>query len=117
MPTPKTYIVEHLDPELGQWSTLEYRAIAEESHAAGASFCLSSVPESLILPKELLNIPGLAVETRGVEELYAGKKGCVCLLDPAAKEELSPADTEIFDVFLYGGILGENTVCWLCMEY
>jgi ribosome biogenesis SPOUT family RNA methylase Rps3 len=30
----------------------------------------------------------------------------VCLLDPAAKEELSPKDAEKFDVFLFGGILG-----------
>lgn len=32
----KTYIVEHLDDELGPWSKLEYMTIAKESHENGA---------------------------------------------------------------------------------
>ena len=31
-PTGKTYIVEHLDEELGSWSELEYIAIGKETH-------------------------------------------------------------------------------------
>lgn len=104
----KTYVVEHLDPELEQWSALEYKAIAQESHDAGAQFFLSSVPESLQLPKTLKDAQGLRVEHQSVETLYADKKGTVCLLDPAAKTELSPEDGERFDVFLFGGILGRN---------
>lgn len=34
--TGKTYIVEHLDDELGPWSKLEYMTIARESHDNGA---------------------------------------------------------------------------------
>lgn len=34
--TGKTYIVEHLDDELGPWSKLEYMTIAKESHENGA---------------------------------------------------------------------------------
>ena len=30
----------------------------------------------------------------------------VCLLDPKAELELSPSDGEVFDWFLFGGILG-----------
>lgn len=41
-----------------------------------------------------------------MEEIYGEEKGRVCLLDPAAKEELRPSDGEVFDVFLFGGILG-----------
>jgi len=104
----KTYIVEHLDPELGPWSTLEYAAIAKESTAAGATFCLSSVPKSLEMPVELRNARGLVVENRGVEEMYGQDKGRVCLLDPSAKVDLSPADGNRFDVFLFGGILGDD---------
>ena len=103
--TRKTYIVEHLDPELGSWSTLEYLTIAQESAEAGAAFCLSSVPPDLHLPTEL-RIEALHVTHRSVEELYADDKSRVCLLDPAAKEELSPEDGERFGVFLFGGILG-----------
>ena len=106
--TPKTYVVEHLDPELGPWSSLEYQAIAEESRANGAAFCLSSVPRSLTLPTSLRDAPGLAIEYRSVEEIYANDKGRVCLLDPAAKAELSADDATKFDVFLFGGILGTN---------
>jgi ribosome biogenesis SPOUT family RNA methylase Rps3 len=102
----KTYIVEHLDPELGPWSALEYQTIAEESLAAGSSFVLSSVSPQLKLPNALLNTSGFRADTKSVEELHAATKSRVCLLDPAAKEELSPTDGEKFDVFLFGGILG-----------
>lgn len=105
-PGAKVYVVEHLDPELGPWSLLEYAAIAEESRDAGASFCLSSVPEGLSLPRKLLDIPGLVVEHRNVEAIYGERNDRVCLLDPAATSELSPEDGERFDVFLFGGILG-----------
>lgn len=103
----KTYIVEHLDDELGPWSELEYVTIAKESHQAGAKFCLSSIPLSLTLPDVLKAVPGFAADGRSVEELYAADKSRVCLLDPSAKSELSPEDGDKFDVFLFGGILGK----------
>lgn len=104
----KTFVVEHLDPELEAWSSLEYSAIAAESHAAGAHFLLSSVPTSLKLPANLQAVQGLTVETRGIEEIYADKKDKVCLLDPAASKDLSPEDGDEFDIFLFGGILGDD---------
>ncbi|QDS76320.1 hypothetical protein FKW77_002494 [Venturia effusa] len=114
--TPKTYIVEHLDTELEEWSSREYSAIAKESHAAGSKFFLTSVPEELILPDQLQGLEGLTVEHRSVEDLYReedGKGGFVpskkvCLLDPKAEEELRPEDGDTFDVFLFGGILGDH---------
>lgn len=102
----KTYIVEHLDPELGKWSELEYLAIGRESQDAGAKFCLSSLPPAFKVPEELSKIPAFTAETRGVEELYAADKSRVCLLDPAAASDLSPEDGDKFDAFLFGGILG-----------
>jgi ribosome biogenesis SPOUT family RNA methylase Rps3 len=103
----KTYIVEHLDEELGPWSELEYLTIAKESNQAGAKFCLSSIPPSLTLPEALKTVPGFTADGRSVETLYADNKSRVCLLDPAATKELSPEDGETFDVFLFGGILGK----------
>ena len=103
-----SFVVEHLDPELGPWSSLEYQAITMECNEAGATFCLSSLPRTLELPKELRNTVGLNIEHRSVEEIYADTKGRVCLLDPAAKEELAPEDGNQFDVFLFGGILGDD---------
>lgn len=105
--TSKTYIVEHLDDELGPWSELEYITIAKESNQTGAKFCLSSVPSSLALPQALQEVPGFTADTRSVETIYAESKSRVCLLDPSAKKELSPEDGEVFDTYLFGGILGE----------
>jgi ribosome biogenesis SPOUT family RNA methylase Rps3 len=102
----KTFVVEHLDPELEAWSSLEYSTIAKESHASGAQFLLSSVPTLLKLPENLKHAQGLNVETRGIEEIYADRKDRVCLLDPAASKDLSPEDGDAFDIFLFGGILG-----------
>lgn len=106
MSPQKTYIVEHLDPELESWSSLEYAAIASESHATNSKFYLTSVPSSLKLPPSLHNVEGLTVERRSVEEIYKDRKEVVCLLDPSAKKELCPEDGEGFEVFLFGGILG-----------
>ncbi|KAI2924721.1 hypothetical protein CBS147320_6584 [Aspergillus niger] len=105
---PVTIVVEHLDPELGAWSALEYGCIARESHAAGSKFLLSSVPTYLQMPEDLAATPGLGVEHRSVEQIFADRKSRVCLLDPAATVELSPADADTFDVFLFGGILGDD---------
>lgn len=107
-PTPVTYVVEHLDPELGPWSALEYACIARESRAAGARFLLTSVPASLQAPEDLAKTEALEVERRSVEEIFADRKSKVCLLDPAAKTDLSPADGDQFEVFLFGGILGDD---------
>ena len=101
-----TFIVEHLDEELGPWSKLEYQCIAEESFAAGCNFLLSSVPNEPEITAQLNSIQHAQLRHEGVETLYAQQKNKVCLLDPAAKQELSPRDGDIFDVFLFGGILG-----------
>ncbi|RAL59380.1 hypothetical protein DID88_006869 [Monilinia fructigena] len=104
----KTYIVEHLDEELGPWSELEYITIAKESNQAGAKFCLSSIPPTLTIPEVLKAVPGFTADGRSVETLYVENKFRVCLLDPSANKELSPEDGDLFDVFLFGGILGDD---------
>ncbi|KAL2815432.1 SAM-dependent RNA methyltransferase [Aspergillus cavernicola] len=106
--TPVTIVVEHLDPELGPWSALEYGCIAREAHASGSRFLLSSVPTSLQMPDDLVATQGLDVEHRSVEEVFADRRSKVCLLDPSSTVELSPADGDIFEVFLFGGILGDD---------
>ncbi|TQS32425.1 hypothetical protein Golomagni_07257, partial [Golovinomyces magnicellulatus] len=105
MSTGKTFIVEHLDPELGPWSELEYKAIAAETQASNGRFILSSLPEEFKVPAGLDANSAFTAERRGVEELYASDKSRVCLLDPAAASDLSPEDGETFDAFLFGGIL------------
>ncbi|KAL1954614.1 hypothetical protein VTO42DRAFT_909 [Malbranchea cinnamomea] len=105
---PAIFVVEHLDPELGPWSALEYQCIAQESSAAGVRFMLTSVPVSLQLPNNLKSLKSVEVEHRSVEEIFANKTDRICLLDPAAPSELCPEDGETFEVFLFGGILGDH---------
>lgn len=107
--TTKTYIVEHLDPELGPWSALEYASIAAESASAGAHFCLSSVSKELNIPDALCSTTGFTFDDRSVEILCKDNQSRVCLLDPAAAAPLCPEDGDLFDVFLFGGILGNRS--------
>ena len=81
----KTYIIEHLDPELEAWSALEYKQIALEAEQTENKFLLTSVPEELVLPTILQNAQGFRIEHSSVEELYADSKNRICLLDPAAE--------------------------------
>lgn len=104
----KTFIVEHLDEELGPWSELEYITIAKESHENVAKFCLTSISPKLQLPAALKDVTGFSADERSVEEIYVDSKSRVCLLDPSATKELSPEDGDAFDVFLFGGILGDD---------
>jgi ribosome biogenesis SPOUT family RNA methylase Rps3 len=111
-----TYVVEHLDPDLESWSILEYASIAHETHASASFFILSSVPSDFKLPPQLQSLEAadeLRLESRSVEVLFDGREGRipadrVCLLDPKAEHELTPSDAERFDVFLFGGILGDD---------
>ncbi|KAH0842836.1 hypothetical protein FOPE_08257 [Fonsecaea pedrosoi] len=105
-----TFVVEHLDPELGPWSALEYKAIAKESRQAGCRFILSSLPESLLKSEDLKDLVALdaGAESESIETSLAHKKDKICLLDPAAKQELHPTDAAVFEIFLFGGILGDD---------
>lgn len=99
-----------MEPEMGAWSTLEYIAISTESAASGSDFYLTSVPLSLVgdLPESLRQYIGapLKVTSHEVTQLSEVHADRVCLLDPQAEKELSPADAEVFDAFVFGGILG-----------
>jgi len=105
-----TFALSDMEPEMGAWSTLEYIAISTESAASGSDFYLTSVPPSLVedLPESLrqyIDAP-LKVTSHEVTQLSEIHADRVCLLDPQAEKELSPADAEVFDVFVFGGILG-----------
>ena len=102
----QSFVIEHMDPELGPWSALEYAAIATESAETGDKVYLSGIPSSLEIPSELRSLKALKVQYQSVAEIYGKGNPRVCLLDPGAATELSPGDAEKFDVFLFGGILG-----------
>jgi len=111
--TQKNYVIEHMEPEMGNWSALEYIAIAKETADIGSRFYLTSLQQKLSnsLPENLqVHIDGerLITTTTEVSSLDGLTSNRVCLLDPQAKEELSPEDGESFDWFVFGGILGDD---------
>lgn len=105
-----TIIVEHLDPELEEWQALEYKCIYEECETSTPpwNFLLSGLSSAAGVGKQL-SLPSSSVTEQSVEALYQGdRRRNVCLLDPKAEKDLSPEDGEKFDVFLFGGILGDD---------
>ena len=103
-----TFIVEHLDPELEEWQALEYKAIAQECNDAGSIFLLSGLHPAKDVQRQL-SLPAANLTEASVESLYRDSaRQRVCLLDPKAEKDLSPDDGELFDVFLFGGILGDD---------
>ena len=104
-----TIIVEHLDPELEAWQSLEYQTIASECAASNASFLLSGLPSATQTQKQL-DLPSTNLTEQSVESRYStpDQRKRVCLLDPKAEKDLAPEDGEEFDVFLFGGILGDD---------
>lgn len=104
-----TFIVEHLDPELEAWQTLEYRTIYDECHASGATFLLSGLADPANIQKQL-DLPLSSLKHESVETLYGNPeaKRRVCLLDPKGEKDICPEDGDEFDVFLFGGILGDD---------
>ncbi|CAK4027546.1 arginine N-methyltransferase SFM1 [Lecanosticta acicola] len=103
-----TFIVEHLDPELEEWQTLEYNTIYKESEANGHKFLLSGLSPSFAGSKGL-SLPETSKTSRTAESMYPGDaKQRVCLLDPKAEKDIGPEDADSFDAFLFGGILGDD---------
>lgn len=87
-------------------STLEQQLRAAPSHSSNAASSSTSPSESHS-PRS--NVKCL---TESIEKL-AGKDGIpaaprLCLLDPRAEKVISPEDAELFDGFLFGGILGDD---------
>lgn len=103
-----TFLVEHLDPELEEWQALEYNTINKESEATKNKFLLSGLSPSFAGSKGL-SLPESSKTSNTAESMYPGEaKQRVCLLDPKAEKDIGPEDAELFDAFLFGGILGDD---------
>lgn len=104
-----TFIVEHLDPELEEWQALEYRTIHQECHDSGSHFIISGLTDSNGA-QQRLGLPANSLQQQSVEKMYPTPEARqkVCLLDPKGEKDICPEDGELFDVFLFGGILGDD---------
>lgn len=104
--TRHTFIVEHLDPELEAWQLLEYNTISKECKPA-SRFLLSGLPS----PNTNPGLSSVEQTSTSVDALVASAgipKERVCLLDPKGEKDICPEDGDDFDVFVFGGILGDD---------
>ncbi|WPK26932.1 hypothetical protein PUMCH_004301 [Australozyma saopauloensis] len=103
------YVIEHMEEGFSEWVILEYSQIIRD--VGRENLILTSLPQSTTendIPQQLRDL-GLVWTTDECVTIDGGlKKDAVCLLDPAAEEELSPQDAEKFDYFVFGGILGSH---------
>ena len=103
---------------MGEWSQLEYVAISDETAASNGQFYLTSCPRTLLdnFPPALAGVVDSGkLKPMGdeVSELPGLKKEQVCLLDPSATTELCPEDGDVFQWYVFGGILGTfHSIKW-----
>jgi len=94
------FVIEHAEPELYDWNVIECEQMG------------------IYLPKEQLmftNMPTCPTQlkdvgichTQSFTQLGLDPKK-ICILDPTAKEILSPKDANDFEFFVFGGILGDK---------
>ena len=90
-------IIEHLEPKLGRWVLIEYEHISK------------------IVGKNNLWFTNIKHRSKKLERLGKCFKQSVrklnlknaCILDPEAKQLLSPNESKSFKYFIFGGILGD----------
>ncbi|KIR60381.1 hypothetical protein I314_03674 [Cryptococcus bacillisporus CA1873] len=114
------YVIEHMEEDdaitrsLPEWVTLEYShmlsLVGPSSTVHFTSLSSTSIPP---LTASLNNNPKAQPTTKPILELLPAlsppvDKARVCLLDPKAEKVIAPEDADKFDVFLYGGILGDD---------
>jgi len=86
------FIIEHLDPKLWKWSSIEYKHI------------VSIIGKKNVLFTNL-NSKNFPSTPKHVMDLELDRP---CILDPFAKKTLTPADAKKFSDFIFGGVLGDN---------
>lgn len=96
------YVIEHMEEGFSEWVILEYSQIIKD--VGKENLILTSLPPSTTendIPKRLLDL-GINWTTKECVELEEGglKKEEVCLLDPAAKTDLTPQDKSKFKYFV-----------------
>ncbi|RUS26428.1 hypothetical protein BC938DRAFT_470778 [Jimgerdemannia flammicorona] len=99
------YIIEHMEDALHEWCLLEYKHMLLTVGGANLHFTSLTPAALAALPPDLLGAHYHASDVLGMPGVEAAD---VCLLDPAATEELKPEDGDAFGWFLFGGILGDD---------
>ncbi|MEK6825271.1 MAG: SAM-dependent methyltransferase [Nanoarchaeota archaeon] len=96
----KTFIIEHLEPEIGEWTFIEYRYISKIVGKNNLWFTNVSKNKD----QEMLSAYGRVLS----ESVKKIKLKNPCILDPEAPQLLTPQNSSQFQYFVLGGILGDN---------
>jgi len=92
------FIIEHLEPELGEWCLIEYEHIS--GIVGKENLWFTNVLNEK--DKKILEKYG-KVFNESVKELALKN---ACILDPESPNLLTPENSERFSFFIFGGILG-----------
>jgi ribosome biogenesis SPOUT family RNA methylase Rps3 len=93
------FIIEHLEEELYEWCKIEYESISKI--VGKESLYFTNIKEKDINYLQKLG----KVFKESVKKL---KFENACILDPEAKETLTPNNSKKLSFFIFGGILGDN---------
>jgi len=99
-----TFVIEHSEEDgiLEEWSQLEYRNASRYVGGPKHIWYTHVQPEHASKVKDFGR-----TEAKSLAELVPNHAR-VCVADPEAKEVLCPADRELFDFIVIGGILGDQ---------
>ncbi|MEM4719267.1 MAG: SAM-dependent methyltransferase [Candidatus Pacearchaeota archaeon] len=98
------FVIEHLEKRLWPWCLIEYESISKIVGRKNIIFT------NIKRRNRSLETFGKCYKERFFELINKMKINPkkVCVLDPAAKEVLSPREAKNFDYFVFGGILGDH---------
>jgi ribosome biogenesis SPOUT family RNA methylase Rps3 len=94
------YIIEHLEPSLFKWCLIEYKNISKIVGKSNLWF--TNIKRESKASRELKKY-GKVFE----QSVKGMKLKDACVLDPEAKETLTPKNSKACRYFIFGGILGD----------
>jgi ribosome biogenesis SPOUT family RNA methylase Rps3 len=95
------YIIEHLEPELFEWCLIEYEHISETVGKDNLWFCNIKNLDDRKKLERFGKVFSESIRELKIDFLRA------CVLDPESNVLLSSEDRNLFDYYIFGGILGD----------
>lgn len=96
------FIIEHLEPKLWPWCLIEYKNISRLVGKENLWF--TNIKDNGRKLGSYGKVFGKSVKTLNLDR--------ACILDPDAKETLTPLNARGYEYFILGGILGDEKFNW-----
>lgn len=93
----KIIVIEHLEPKVWPWCKIEYESISQIIPKANLWF--TNINDNSKFLSKLGKVSKESVISMGLKK--------ACILDPNAKQTLTPKEANKFKYFIIGGILGD----------